>query len=500
MNRLFSNVRNYNLQPVDNFGSSLTLGGPRNLTEDPVMDVLALPNRYYWRAASFDAYDGTTWTSTASETRDLRPQDPSLPVAGYVGRMSISAGFVMYRGSDSLYFPSSPLRGSVPAQAVYQTTDDGAMDVKQYRLPVPLLGGNRYTAVGSLSVATPQELREAPSDYPAWVTERYLQLPAAVPDRVRDLAQNIAGLSPTAYDKASAIESWLRVSIVYDEKLEAPPAGREASDYILFETRRAYCNYYATAMVVMLRSLGVPARVATGYAQGEAQANAGDAQTAYYKVRVSDGHAWVEVFFPRYGWIEFEPTAGQPPLDRAMSGSEALPSTPVPPTPTPQPTPAEKKADQLPPQPTPQAPPAAAGGAAAGLAGLLQPLLALLPILAVIAVLVALATFGLRLAEGAGFGGLSPVQRAYAMLSRWAAWLGIGGAHTPYEQAGLLARRAPQAGEPAQRITELYVEQRYSRREAGRDQAQEAGLAWSRARLALRRAWVSSWARRITRR
>jgi hypothetical protein len=127
-------------------------------------------------------------------------------------------------------------------------------------------------------------------------------------------------------------------------------------------------------------------------------------------------------------------------------------------------------------------------------------LIGLLPILIALAVLAALAAVGLRLAEGAGFGGLRPVQRAYAMLSRWASWLGIGGTHTPYEQAELLSRRAPQAGQPAQRITALYVEQRYSPREPDQAQAQEAGSAWSQARPALRQAWLSSWLRRLSRR
>ncbi|MCS7061599.1 MAG: transglutaminaseTgpA domain-containing protein, partial [Anaerolineae bacterium] len=280
LNRLFSDVRNYNLQPIDSFAPSLTLGGPRNLTEEPVMEVVALPARYFWRAKSYDSYDGTTWTDSGGETYALRPQDESLPIVSYLGRMSMSAGFVLYRGTDTLYFPSQPLRASVPAQAVFLQTEEGAADLLQYRLTSPLLSGNRYTGVGSMSIAEPQQLREAPLDYPKWIVDRYLQLPAAVPDRVRSLAQNIAGRAPTAYDKAVAIEGWLRENIAYDENLEAPPHGIEASDYILFETRRAYCNYYATAMVMMLRSLGVPARIAVGYAQGERIADTSHAQSA----------------------------------------------------------------------------------------------------------------------------------------------------------------------------------------------------------------------------
>ncbi len=502
LNRLFSDVRNYNLQPIDSFGASLTLGGPRNLTKDPVMDVTALPGRYFWRATAYDYYDGSTWTNSGGEVRELRPQDESFAMVSYLGRMSTSAGFVMYRGTDTLYFPSQPMRASVPAQAVFRQTEAGTAEMLQYRLATPLLSGNRYTGIGSKSIATPQQLREAPIDYPQWIVSQYLQVPPAVPDRVRSLAQNIAGRQITPYDKAVAIERWLRDNIAYDEKLEAPPPGVEASDYILFDTRRAYCNYYATAMVMMLRSLGVPARMATGYAQGELLPEASSAQSARYRVKVEDAHAWVEVFFPLYGWVEFEPTAGQPPLNhtaRAMQTGQtqtAPASSPTPPPPTPTPPPQSPLPDERTQAPQP---PAAtlANTATTALGHLLRILLFVL----IAAALVALVGLGLQFAEGAGFAALPPVQRVYAMLSRWASWFGIGNTHTPYEQADLLAQRAPRASQPTRHITDLYVEYRYSARTSA-DAAQEAAAmsAWQRARLELRKAWLTLHLRRLTRR
>ena len=500
LNRLFSDVRNYNLQPIDSFGASLTLGGPRTLTKDPVMDVTALPNRYFWRAISYDYYDGATWTSSGGEVRELRPQDESFPMVSYLGRMSVSAGFVMYRGTDSLYFPSQPMRASVPAQAVFRQTEEGAAEMLQYRLTTPLLSGNRYTGVGSMSIAESQQLREAPIDYPQWIVNQYLQVPAAVPDRVKSLAHNIAGRETTPYDKALAIERWLRDNIAYDEKLEAPPPGVEASDYILFDTRRAYCNYYATAMVMMLRSLGVPARMATGYAQGEVLTEASSAQSARYRVKVEDAHAWVEVFFPMYGWVEFEPTAGQPPLNRAENNASQtgdaetpLAPTPTPLPPTPEPTPQSPMAEEQAQAPQPPAATLINNAATA-----LAPLLQFLPFVLILAALIALAVLGLRFAEGAGFAALPPIQRVYAMLSRWATWLGIGNTHTPYEQADLLAQRAPRVGEPARHITDVYVEYRYSARaSASQSRESEVMSAWQRARVELRRAWLTSRLRKL---
>jgi len=322
----------------------------------------------------------------------------------------------------------------------------------------------------------------------------------AIQQRVKELAENIAGLMPTPYDQAIAIESWLRANIAYDEKLEAPPLGTEASDYILYETKRAYCTYYATAMVMMLRSLGVPARMAAGYAQGEQ--TPADGAAAHYSVKVKDAHAWVEVFFPRYGWIEFEPTAGQPPLNRAEGAAALLypTPTPAPPTPTPQPTPNPNPVTPQPgPQPPaePESPQQQANAALQNAVRSLAPLFNLLLAALAVGAMIGLAWLGLRIAEGAGFGNLPPVQRFYAMLSRWATWLGIGHAHTPFEQAELLAERAPQVKDPAQRITELYVEQRYSPRMPGSHEEMEARTAWRRARSALRQAWLTSRLRKL---
>ena len=142
-------------------------------------------------------------------------------------------------------------------------------------------------------MADAAQLRNAGRDYPNWVKAKYLQLPNNISAQVRGLARNIVGQANTDYDKAAAIERWLRANITYDENLAAPPPGVEGSEYILFRTHRAYCTYYATAMIVMLRSQGVPARMATGYAQGEMNAASAGLSSALYSVKVKDSHAWV---------------------------------------------------------------------------------------------------------------------------------------------------------------------------------------------------------------
>ncbi len=509
-NRLFSNLQNNNLMPVDNYGSSLTLGGPRNLTNDPVMDVTVPPMRLYWRANTYDHYDGLTWISTLNQTRDLTAMDKTVKAPIYQARISVNASFVLYRGTNSIYSPSLPQDANVPSQADYATTDDGTIELLQLRLVSPLLPGNRYASDGSVSKADAPSLRAAPKTYPLWVKNKYLQLPSNIPDRVKQLAVNIAGNQKTDYDKATAIERWLRANIVYDENLEAPPVGVEASDYILFRTRRAYCNYYATAMVVMLRSLNVPARIATGYAQGEQTSTAADLSSAVYKVKIKDSHTWVEVFFGNYGWMEFEPTAGQSALlrqDRTTTLVTATP-TPVPVTPTPRPgaTPVPTIAPTLAPNQTPGAPvqpldiPNLLTGLRDFMAGIVKILLALLPFAMVLGGVGVAGILGVRVAEGVGFGHLPPIQRTYAMMSRWASWLGIGNTHTPYEQAQALNDHVTTSKAETQTITQLYVENRFGTTASSAAAERLAHGAWETTRRDLHKTWLQRKLRRWLRR
>ena len=503
-NRLFASLNNTIAREVDSYASSVTLSGPRDLTADPVMDVLAPPARHYWRAASYDNYDGLTWRNTIETTTNAQPFDINIPLASYAERAPVEADFTLYRGTDSLYVPSQPLRSSVGTQAAFEQAGSAVVNLVQLRLPVPLLPGNRYTAIGSVSLASAAQLRSAMDDYPAWVRARYLQLPPQVPERVADLARNITARAPTAFDKAVAIERWLRENIAYDERLPAPPPGVEASDYVLFDVRRAYCNYYATAMVTMLRSLGIASRVAVGYAQGEVVLDPSVTDRALYHVEADDSHMWVEVFFPEFGWVEFEPTAGQPPIERFEPQAEAAPTiapTPPPPAPTPRPQEAEQPAATPTPTPEPQTLPAdapadrppATSEAADEPADFLDWLRnSWIPYLLLIPLLAAVALGTLRYAEGAGLSRLAGVERAYAILTRYAGWLNLGRGRqfTPYEQAEALAQRAPQAQAPVQRITDLYVRKRFSppRHADSQRDAKEALQALSAARQALRAA------------
>ena len=104
-----------------------------------------------------------------------------------------------------------------------------------------------------------------------------------------------------------AFESWIGANVVYDLDAPTPPEGVDAVDDFLFSSRRGFCEQIASALAVMLRTQGVPARLATGYLPGER-----DRLSGVWKVRASDAHAWVEVWFPESGWQAFDPTAEVP--------------------------------------------------------------------------------------------------------------------------------------------------------------------------------------------
>ena len=166
--------------------------------------------------------------------------------------------------------------------------------------------GEPYEVTSAISSAGPEELRGANSTYPAWVQERYLQLPPDLPQRVNDLAARVVGGVHTPYDKASAVENYLRSNYPYNLRVDPPPFNADGVDHFLFTLREGYSEYFGSTMAVMLRTVGVPARLAVGYTTGDEIG-----EEDLFSVTDSHSHAWVEVYFPDFGWIPFEPTPGK---------------------------------------------------------------------------------------------------------------------------------------------------------------------------------------------
>jgi transglutaminase-like putative cysteine protease len=159
----------------------------------------------------------------------------------------------------------------------------------------------RYYGYSRLPAVNASKLRAASTNYPEEIRGVYLQLPV-LDARIPELAKGVAAKARTPYDKAVAIENFLRSRFSYTLDLTGKP-GDDPLPHFLFETHAGHCEYFASAMTIMLRTLGIPSREVNGFLPGEFNDLAGD-----YIVRASDAHSWVEVYFPGTGWVTFDPT------------------------------------------------------------------------------------------------------------------------------------------------------------------------------------------------
>ena len=178
--------------------------------------------------------------------------------------------------------------------------------------------GETYQITSSVSLAEPPDLRQAGGDYPTWALDKYTQLPTDFPQSIRNRAREVATGALTPYDKAKAVEQYLKNNFEYNLKIDPPPYNADGVEHFLFTQKEGYSEYFASAMTVMLRSEGIPARLVTGYSLGEKVPD-----QDVYMVTDRNSHAWVEVYFPRYGWILFEPTPGRE-IPRAVRATPSL--------------------------------------------------------------------------------------------------------------------------------------------------------------------------------
>ena len=297
---------------------------------------------------------------------------------------------------------------------------------------------------------------------------------------------------------------------------------------MLFDRQEGYCTYYATAMIVMLRHLGIPARMAAGFSQGDFDAGLGQ-----YVVREEDAHTWVEAYFPGYGWIEFEPTSNEEPLKRdgdqqqpSQEQPVAPPPTPTvaasptpPPTSTPEPSPTPEDQQQPPPDapptatstpsPTPTATPLIVPTEPPPLTPppppdnsflnyVMRALGIILAIVLVIVVLVLIVLIFYWWWEWRGMRGLSPISRAYARLERYIPLIGIvtRPEQTPEEKRGQIVEVFPVVERPVTTITDNYIRERYGLRDDTPQSTYDndmANMAWS----VTRRSIIGQWLRRL---
>lgn len=267
----------------------------------------------YWRAVTYDTYDGTGWRNSSVIGAEYRAGEPWFD-AGLAWRRPVRQRVALATsGNRTVFAAGEPLAVNRSYDALVRGPSGEPPD----DLVALTASGKRYEVVSLVPVAGEQTLREAGSDYPPAVLRRYLQLPD-MPSRVAELARSLTAGAATPYDQALALERALR-RYPYDLGVMPPPRGQDTVDYFLFDAGKGYCDYYASAMVVLARSLGIPARLATGYATG-----AYDPEVQAFVVHGADAHSWPELYFPGVGWVPFEPTGARTALP-VVSNSEAPP-------------------------------------------------------------------------------------------------------------------------------------------------------------------------------
>lgn len=370
-------------------------------------------------------------------------------------------------------------------------------DIVSVRTVRRLAAEESYHAAIYVSSAVRSDLLVAGTDYPGWVLDRYLQLPGDMPHRVVELAEELTGEVETPYEKAVAIRDYLR-AFDYTLNIEAPPVGADGVDYFLFELQKGYCQYFASALTVLLRASGVPARIAVGYGPG-------DMATAYWHGEAIDvpwfdglseylnrdgeywppafivrnSHAWSEVYFPEYGWIPFEPTPGYPITALGDSANRPRPDAEVDDRGIPggmhdsDVSPHEGEGTDIIPGEADDSEPPARGyawplgvSAGVGLLGLM-----------------------LWLGWRRLLGRLAEPRVAYARIGYLAGLsrLGPEGSSTPYEYSRRLSNVLPSLSEPLNRIVTAYVRTCYGRCNISDEDRSRIAEAWPKVRNGLLR-------------
>ncbi|HTY81846.1 MAG TPA: transglutaminaseTgpA domain-containing protein [Dehalococcoidales bacterium] len=250
----------------------------------------------YWRVRVYDVYKSTGWENS-SVTESLLEQrtlwDNGLAPSSNTMTYTVSPG----QRSDIVLLAGNFVSSDNPA-----LVQVSAGDITSVTMPRVFRPGDKYSVTSGYSAPSNSDLVRSRGSYPAGIAQYYLQLPDNFPDSVRKQAALLTVGARTPYEKVIAISKYL-TQFPYQVKINAPPKDTDPVAYFLFQQKSGFCLYYASAMAVMLRSVGVPARLAVGYLPGDP-----GKQPGQYLLRDNDYHAWPQIYFSGYGWMDFEST------------------------------------------------------------------------------------------------------------------------------------------------------------------------------------------------
>jgi transglutaminase-like putative cysteine protease len=477
LSRVFGAIDGQRSGPIHSFGSTLPLQGAISLGRSEVLRV-ETNEPGFLRAQTYDEYTAQGWKTgnsriTSGTWPALEPvANPEEAILQFREPRSITV--TMTKRGGVILSAGSPLATDLESKIVFGPDPS---DITSLRPEDRLNKGDTYTVDSTVSVASTGQLGEAGTAYPDWIAP-YLQLPDDLPGEVRAKAIEVTTGTRSPYEQATAIELFLR-GFAIDTKIEAAPPQDDSVAYFLFDAQRGYFDYHASAMVVMLRTLGVPARLATGYTV-RLEDRVPDTNT--YVIREGNAFSWPEVYFPGYGWIEFNPTPSEPTISRSAVDPQ-LPQTEVLPdfsledfqelTDDGLSSPAQSASqiDEI------------ADTGSSRLFG--QILLGLIT-----------AFLGITLAGGAvyqfvwqrGMAGLSYPMQIWEKTLRLGRWARIPSQpqQTPAEYVAALRRAVPEAGD-LRPIKDAYVGARYGRKELAESEKEQLTAAWKVARNSLLR-------------
>ena len=470
--RLFVSVGDKKGLLVHRFEETLPFQGDIQLSDTQVLEVITaqLDQPPYLRADVYEIYTPRGWQQLDKETVSLAPDeitnvDEGLDLRAPVTIRAISSG----RLDDAILTVGTPRR--VDREASARIGGDRS-DVTSLEADDSLKSGAVYQTVGSVSIATEEALRAAGTDYPDWVRQRYLQLSTFFPSSVGGLAFDLTEDAESPYDQALAVQEYLR-EIPYDLNVPDTPVGRDAIEYFLFDTKRGYFDYHASAMVVMLRSVGVPSRLVVGYALEDADR---DIESNSYQVTEQNAFAWPEVYFPGLGWVEFNPTPNLPLIQRPGALPDDAPATND-----------GAGADGVFP-PGGLLPPFDESGGASGEGAAPAPSSALdrwilIGIVAGLAAFMAGAAGVVRYAWGMGLAGLETPARLWGQTVRLASWarLPLDSTQTPREYSRTLREQVPDLDD-VDELADAYVRHRFGRQAIEEEERARLETAWSAVR------------------
>jgi len=269
-------------------------------------EMMPPPPSHYMRGSTLTRYDGHGWSNPNGLTRLPQDANERWLAPPSEGRKPLVQSITLFVGASILYAAPEPVEFGIDYQAEVRAEGDLVAIWQRAR---------NYTVISAIPAVSEEML----SATPAWGAEQplppeyaiHLELPDTITERTRQLAADLVADQPTPFAQARAIELFLR-QYEYDLNVPEPPTDVvDIVDYFLFDLQRGYCDYYATAFIVLARLAGLPARFATGYAPGYWSEVDG-----LWVITEEQAHSWPEVYFPEYGWIPFEPTGGRPELTR----------------------------------------------------------------------------------------------------------------------------------------------------------------------------------------